>query len=83
VPASRFSTIWKSSSASSATTSHLPTSAVFVKNKIDVTSERYQQYIDADIRNILPKKATQIELVAQLLNMVSNRHYLPCPKAMR
>jgi DNA polymerase elongation subunit (family B) len=55
-------------------------SKVFVKNKIDVTSERYQQYIDADIRNILgTKKANteKIELVAQLLNMVSNRHYLP------
>jgi hypothetical protein len=34
---------------------------VFVKNKIDVTSERYQQYIDADIRNILGTKKANTE----------------------
>jgi DNA polymerase elongation subunit (family B) len=77
VPASKFSTIWKkSSSASSATTSHLPTSQG-VRQEQNRRHIRYQQYIDADIRNHPTKKAhRKIELVAQLLNMVSNRHYL-------
>jgi hypothetical protein len=61
VPASRFSTIWKFISIFRDDVPSTDISKVFVKNKIDVTSERYQQYIDADIRNILGTKKANTE----------------------
>jgi hypothetical protein len=77
----KYSTIWDQ------VYQHLPgrrtvkdTRKVFAKDKVAVTLEKYHSILDADIRNILGNKKSnteKIELIADLLKMLSKRHVLP------